>query len=364
MEANEKNDAPVLNTEELSAGSSLVEGLNETNEKTNTTPEKDEMQIDSFDPKAFAAKENVSDSNNGNNTTNSSNNADDDSFGLSWPDLDDSSSNSGNETPTAKDNNVTEDKKGDNNKPALNQEAFKTFAAELGLEADNIDEIKETFQRLVEENIKLKENSKEPISNKKIDDLNKFLKLDDETLVRKSFEADGLTGEKLDYAVDRLTDTGLIDVEALKIRNNIDRAIKAESQNVIKAKEAEIAKQEESREQAVKSFSDYMQRTDSLYGFKLTGNPDKLPDVRKNHIEYVTSGRYLAEISANEQTLAESSWLWRNRETLKNALINNGRQNGRKEILDRIGYPDRSIPQRFTNPIDTGEFDPKKFLQG
>lgn len=356
MEVNEKNDAPVLNVNELGAGSSLLEGLNETNENTNSTPEKDEMQIESFDPKAFAAKENVADNNAGNN--------DDDLHGLSWPDLDDDDITSNNETVSTKDNNVSSEKKGEDSKPVLNQEAFKTFASELGLEANNIDEIKETFQRLVEENTKLKESNKEPISNKRIDDLNKFLKLDDETLVRKSFEADGLTGDKLDYALDRLTDTGLIDVEALKIRNNIDRAIKAESQNVIKAKEAEFAKQEESREQAVKSFSDYMQRTDSLYGFKLTGNPDKLPDVRKNHTEYVTSGKYLAEISANEQTLAESSWLWRNRETLKNALVNNGRQNGRKEILDKIGYPDRSTPQRFTSPDDTGEFDPKKFLRG
>lgn len=356
MEVNEKNDAPVLNVDELGTGSSLIGGLNETNENSNSTPEKDEMQIESFDPKAFAAKENAVD--------NSAGNSDDDLHGLSWPDLDDDDITSNNETVSTKDNNVSSEKKGEDSKPVLNQEAFKTFASELGLEANNIDEIKDTFQRLVEENAKLKESNKEPISNKRIDDLNKFLKLDDETLVRKSFEADGLTGDKLDFALDRLTDTGLIDVEALKIRNNIDRAIKAESQNVIKAKETEFAKQEESREQAVKSFSDYMQSTDSLYGFKLTGNPDKLPDVRKNHTEYVTSGKFLSEISATEQTLAESSWLWRNRETLKNALINNGRQNGRKEILDKIGYPDRSTPQRFTNPGDTGEFDPKKFLQG
>jgi hypothetical protein len=44
-------------------------------------------------------------------------------------------------------------------------------------------------------------------------------------------------------------------------------------------------------------------------------------------------------------------------------MINNGRQSGRKEILDQIGRPETAKPQRFVTP-DNGEFDPNKFMQG
>ena len=106
-----------------------------------------------------------------------------------------------------------------------------------------------------------------------------------------------------------------------------------------------------------------MQSIDTIGDFKLTGNPEKLSEVRKNHTEYVTSGKYLNEITENEKTLAESAWLWRNRDVLKKAMINNGRQNGRKEILDQIQRPETNKPQRFVTP-DNGEFDPKAFMNG
>ena len=107
-----------------------------------------------------------------------------------------------------------------------------------------------------------------------------------------------------------------------------------------------------------------MQSTDSLYGFKLTGNPDKLDQVRKNHTEYVTNGTFLNEITNSEQALAEASWMWRNREVLKNAMLNKGKQQGRKDVMDKIGNPDKPKSNVINSPVDSGEFNPKKFLQG
>lgn len=384
MESTENQNEPVLNVEETTSGDSLTQqaGESENNNSSNNEesveqkkeglPDK-EYELDSFDPSAFMAR------NEGSNEENKDNNGsldDTDNGDLAWPELtadNDSEPNNTENKETSEQpvNEATESQEVSNNqetpKVEVTQEHFKAFTSELGLDAQNIDELKEVLNHIVEENNKLSkqlESPNQPVSNKRLDDLNNFLKLDDSDLVRKSLEAEGLKDEKLDYAVERLMDTGLIDVEALKVRNGIEKAIKSENEKVINEREQNVAKQAESHTQAVEAFGNYMQGVDSLFSFKLTGNPDKLPEVRRNHTDYVTSGKYLKEITESEKNLAESSWLWRNREVLKNALVNNGRQNGRKEILDKIGVPDKRTPQRFTNPVDTGDFDPRKFLQG
>ena len=387
MESTENQNEPVLNVEETTSGDSLAQQAGESENSNSSNNEESvgqkeeglpdkEYELDAFDPTAFMARD---EKNNEEDKNKDSNLDDADNGDLAWPDLPsdsnselDNADNSGNaETSEQPVNEATESQEVSNNeetpKVEVTQEHFKAFTSELGLDAQNIDELKEVLNHIVEENNKLNkqlESPNQPVSNKRLDDLNNFLKLDDSDLVRKSLEAEGLKDEKLDYAVERLMDTGLIDVEALKVRNGIEKAIKSENEKVINEREQNVAKQAESHTQAVEAFGKYMQGVDSLFSFKLTGNPDKLPDVRRNHTDYVTSGKYLKEITESEKNLAESSWLWRNREVLKNALVNNGRQNGRKEILDKIGVPDKRTPQRFTNPVDTGDFDPRKFLQG
>tara|TARA_R110002126_G_scaffold94290_5_gene222692 strand:+ start:114 stop:1226 length:1113 start_codon:yes stop_codon:yes gene_type:complete len=366
---NENEDAPVLNVDETASGDALVE--NSGAEETPATPvvnENEEPEIEAFDPRAFGQTEAeaVASTDEGEDKPDTPDAADtpDADNDVAWDDVtakpDDAA------TPESTPDASTEDKADapvvENPDASVMKPEFKEFVSELGLEAETMDDVKGVLETLVAENARLKEENKEPVSNKRLEDLNNFLKLDDENLVRKSFEADGLKGDKLDNVIDRLLDNGMIDVEALKIRNNVDQAIRTESQDEIQREEADVAKQQEAHTTAVNKFSDFMQSTDSLGGFKLTGNPDNLPSVRKAHTEYVTSGDYLNEISSSEKNLAESSWLWRNRETLKNAMINNGRQNGRKEILDQIGNPDSGKPSRFVTP-DTGEFNPQKFTQ-
>ena len=367
MESTENE--PVLNVDETNSGQELTEGAGESlenNEEVVSEEESnDDFKIDSFDPKAFSAQEEKEEG-----EEKEVEEEEDDT--PAWPDLEEVNDDvNDSEEEVGEDNIVNNDSEADSETNSdedyyteeVTQDHFKSFTNQLGLEAENIEELKEVLNNIVKENNKLREQPKNVESNKRLDDLNNFLKLEDELLVRKSFEADGLKEDKLDYAIDRLLDTGLIEVEALKIRNNIDKAIKTESQNVINKREQESAKQEQDHTEAVESFGNYMQGIDTLFSFKITGNPDKLPEVRKSHTEYVTSGKYLKEITESEKNLAESSWLWRNRDVLKNALVNNGRQNGRKEILDKIGIPDKRKPQRFTNPTDTGDFDPAKFLK-
>ncbi len=235
MNTEENNDAPVLNVEETQTGEGLVEsaGTSENNEETpkvenneEAPNQKEEEEIEAFDPSAFMER-NVDVEDNGNGEGKEEN--DDDA--QSWPDLptentestESESSNSengeanaeGSETPESQSANIDNDQ-------------FKLFTKELGLEADSIDEVKDALASILEENAKLKEGSIPKEKNKRIEDLEKFSKLDDTDLVRKSLEADGLTGDKLDHTIDRLLDSGLIDVEALKIRNNVDKAIQSE----------------------------------------------------------------------------------------------------------------------------------------
>ena len=369
MESTENE--PVLNVDELNSGQELTESAGDNlenneevaSESTNNNSENndDDFEIEAFDPKAFAAREEKEEE-----EEEKVNTEEEDDI-PAWPDIDEVESSKEEEKEKVVSESSEPVSENENNKDSSNEEVtqdhFKSFTNQLGLEAENIEELKEVLNSIVEENNKLREQPVRTESNKRLDDLNNFLKLEDELLVRKSFEADGLKEDKLDYAIDRLLDTGLIEVEALKIRNNIDKAIKAESQNIINKREQESAKQEQDHTEAVESFGNYMQSIDTLFSFKITGNPDKLPEVRRSHTEYVTSGKYLKEITESEKNLAESSWLWRNRDVLKNALVNNGRQNGRKEILDKIGIPDKRKPQRFMNPADTGDFDPAKFLK-
>ena len=374
MESTENQNEPVLNVEETTSGESLTQQAGDSennnpvdNESVSSKKEESldekEYELDSFDPAAFMNRD--EDSSSEEEEEGSS----DDNNDLAWPELSNDSESS-EETEVAENEEVVNNEETSNQEVTSNevtQDQFKSFTNQLGLEAENIEELKEVLNHIVEENNKLTkqlESPNQPVTNKRLDDLNNFLKLDDVDLVRKSLEAEGLKDDKLQYAVDRLTDTGLIDVEALKVRNGIEKAITSENQKIINEREETVAKQQESHTQAVESFGNYMQGVDSLFSFKLTGNPDNLPEVRRNHTDYVTSGKYLKEITESEKNLAESSWLWRNREVLKNALVNNGRQNGRKEILDKIGVPDKRTPQRFTNPVDTGDFDPRKFVQG
>lgn len=355
---NNDDELPVLNLEESQAGDSLIDKSgDESNQdeqienENEQTENEDDSELGSFDPNMFAREEE--------NTEEEKTEEKNDSDEFVWPDLDEKE----NESDT-KENQEQPETSEQQEETKVSDSQFKLFTKELGLEADSIEEIRLVLEDLVEENRLLKEATKETVTNKKIVDLEKFSKLDDESLVRRSLEADGLTGAQLEKALDRYLDSGLIDVEAIKIRNNIGKAIQGERQAEIDAKQNEQATQSSERQATVQAFSEFMQGTDSLYGFKLTGNSEKLPEVRRQHTEYVTSGKYLSEITASEKSLAESSWLWRNREVLKTALINNGRQSGRAEILNQIGVPDKTNTTRFTNPESNGEFDPKRFLLG
>jgi hypothetical protein len=284
---NEVKEDVVLNADEASAeGSALAnEGSGEIVAESEGSSNEGEPA--EFDPRAFMDAEEVVEDNAETKETTENVNDDntaatkDDNGDLVWPDV--SSSEDGKEGEQASEESSAEGDQAEvkdnveENQPGeaveLTNDHFKKFASELGLEAESLDEIKNSLEGIIQENKSLKEEIKySGNTNKKIEDLENFLKLDDETLMRKSLEADGLKGDKLDNAIDKYMDTGLLDVEALKVRSTLERTIQGERQSIVKAQEADVAKQQESRTESVKSFTEYMQSQESVFDMKLTGS--------------------------------------------------------------------------------------------
>jgi hypothetical protein len=226
-----------------------------------------------------------------------------------------------------------------------------------------MDDLKGALDKLVEENQRLRENPGE-VTNQTIEEFEKFLKLGDENIVRKNLELQGLNEGDINTIIEKYQDTDLLDVEAAKVKAQVQKAIDKEKQTIISNQTAESSKSEENRKESVEAFTKYVQSTDTMFGFKMTNNPDNLNKVQSDHIDYVTSGDYLNDITSTEQNLSESAWLWKNRAVLMKAFINNGRQKGRAEVLNDISNPSQPNVQRFTQPGQAELFDVKKFMQG
>lgn len=253
----------------------------------------------------------------------------------------------------------------DNNSPvvfdgSLTDEHFTAFASELGINAKTLPEFKKALEELENENKKLKESSP-GVTNDKITKYNEFLKLGNEELLRKDLAAQGFRDDKLDNAIDTLKDNQMLDIEATKVRNAINGAITTEQQSITQKTLNEDAKHQEDRDKSVKELQTYLNNQNEMFGFKMAKDENSLSKVRDNHQKYITSGSYLKDITKDNESLAESAWLWKNRETLLKAARNNGLQQGRSEVLDDIGQPDNGGSGTFADPSGKGEFDASKF---
>jgi regulator of replication initiation timing len=348
-------------------------------------------QNNDFDPSAFAGSgivENVENNENTNvesNTTNNETNEntssnEDDDISFSWDDTlnSDDNTDDNNDTSTGNDNvndnventddnlenvNTDENQNTENNESTqvqgISDEQFQAFKTELGLEANSIDELKKSMQEIVEENERLRTGG--PLTNDKIKRFQEFKKLNSEELVKKDLEAQGFSGEKLTETIDTLKDNGLLDIEATKVRNAIDRAIKREEDGLMNRSKEADAKQQADREKSVKQLKGYIDEQTEMFGFKMAKDEESLAKVRENHHKYITSGSFLTEITKSEETLAQSAWLWKHRDTILRALGSKGKQSGRQELLNELGNPETNAKGGFTNPGGNGEFSPSKF---
>lgn len=329
----------------------------ETNESTQETFEEKEY---TFNPNAFFNENNnteVNESNQepteveNNNTTEETDNSD-----FSW----DKGLDYVEETNEEKTNvsDVTENTETEivnNSEPN-----FENFFKEVGVEVKTKEEFKEYYKSLQEENELLKKSY--PEKNEKIDSFENLIKLEDKELVTQSLIADGFEGRELEDAVERMLDNDIIDIEAKKVRNTLSKAIASERETIIETKRTETAKQDNDREESIKSLNDYLNSTEKMFGFKMASTIEKTNEIRKSHQEYIVSGKFLQNITESEKNLADCAWLWANKDVILKAMQTKGFNSGRKDVLNQIGNPDVNANSRtFADPKGDGEFNPNKF---
>ena len=234
-------------------------------------------------------------------------------------------------------------------------DSFKQLNEQLGTKFETVDELK---AHLVE----IDSRSQVAPTNDAISNLNKLKENSNESLVRMDLERQGFQGDDLENAMDKLTDNGMIEIEAKKILNTVDKAIKREQDNIAKSEAETGAKQQQDYEDNVKALAEQINGTETMFGFKMAKDPESLVKVRAEHQEYITSGDFLGDVTKDAESINEAAWLWKHRKTLMNAIGNKGEAKGKAEILGDIGNLELGDVKRIKSPdSNSGEFNPAKF---
>lgn len=341
-----------------------TEVVQESTTEQETTESNEEVEY-AFNPDAFFTEENetVTEENNNEPTNVQNNNATEESNDndFSWDkgleylkedgEQERSDSNSSNSDNDSNDIQVAD---------RSIEPSFEDFFKEVGVEVKTKEEFKEYYKSLQEENELLKKSY--PEKNEKIDNFQNLIKLEDKELVERSLIADGFEGVELENAMERMLDNDMVDIEAKKVRNTLNKAIASEREVIIDSKRTETAKQEKDREDSIKSLNDYLNSTEKMFGFKIASTPEKTNEIRKSHQEYIVSGKFLQNITQSEKNLADCAWLWANKDVILKAMQTKGFNSGRKDVLNQIGNPDVNANSRtFADPKGNGEFNPNKF---
>ena len=338
-----------------------------TEETSNEVKEEQTTEVEySFNPDAFFTSEEKEESVENNNTQennvedSTNDNNQDDGFswdkGLEYLKEDEQHQRSDSDSTDNANTDTGIDVVDKNIEPS-----FENFFKEVGVEVKTKEEFKEVYKSLQEENELLKKSY--PEKNEKIDNFQNLINLEDKELVERSLIADGFEGVELENAIERMLDNDMIDIEAKKVRNTLNKAIASERETIIDAKRNETAKQEKDRQESIKSLNDYLNSTEKMFGFKIASTPEKANEIRKSHQEYIVSGKFLQDITQTEKSLADCAWLWANKDVILKAMQTKGFNSGRRDVLDQIGNPDANANSRtFADPKGSGEFNPGKFM--
>lgn len=361
------------------------------NEERGFTTENNNEEIQSFDVSAFSQGLENLDQNNtikketsreeNDNQIQNSNGGNDDNSDFSWDSFDTDESQSENNEENNQENSdesqqennreehpdngsddgsVSDDNQNIDNAPTLKDFDFNSLSEELGIEVKSKEDFKSYIDSIKEENEKLKNNF--PKKNENIDGYENLLKLEDKELVKQGYIADGFDGEDLENVLGKLEMNDMLEIEAKKIRNTVNKAIDAEKQAIIDEEKNIVAKQEDERQESMRALKTHLDSRNEMFGMKISKEEDEIQKIRDDHYNYIVSGSYLKEITESEKSLAESAWLWKNRKVLLKAFESRGFNRGTKKLFDEIGRPDANAGTRtFANPKGSGEFNPEKF---
>lgn len=238
---------------------------------------------------------------------------------------------------------------------------YETLSNEIGIEIKSKDDLITKFKEITEQLNEAKAQSVGTVTNDKIKAWQSYAELSDEALLKADFKANGFSDDELEEAIDVYRDNGSMRIEATKIRKNLNRWIADEKQNSVKAQENEAQQQKANQEAMRKKIRETLDGTETMFGFKMSKDEAELPKVRDTHYKYITD-KFLGDITKDEKSIVEASWLWRNKDSIINALKNSGKQSGKKEILDNLQNPDLGNSNRIPGINDKG-FNAKSFVE-
>ena len=261
-----------------------------------------------------------------------------------------------------------EDRIGEFEIKSITKEQFESFAEEIGITVKTPEEFVKAIKEIEKENNELKDklekSSTGNVENEVVSKLKKLQGKSDEELIRMDLKKQGFSDDEIEESVDTYIDSNLLKIEAKKIRNTIDRVINNEIKKTQEEAQKSEAMRKKEAEESVKALSEHIKGTDTMFGFKIAKDDVSLAKVQKKHIEYITSGNFLGDISKDEKSVTEAAWLWKNKDTLFAALKNSGSQKAKEEILNDLSNPEVSGTKRIKGPNSDDGFDPRKFVYG
>jgi len=232
---------------------------------------------------------------------------------------------------------------------------WKAVAKSLGLDENtSVDDIKQKLQPQE----KTEEKVVEPQINDNTTRLNEFLKLSDKELLAEEMKADGMAEDKIEEALDKMEDSGLLVREAHRIRRQLQSAIKQEKQQEeIQAVEAEKM-QKQKAETNRKELQTYIKTMEDFMGGKVN-NKDK-----QEAYKYIVSGNMQQDIWKSHTNASEVAMFLLFKDKFAKILRAQGLEDGKASILNKITSPSLKGKSKPTyEKKDSSVFDPAAFMR-
>ena len=228
---------------------------------------------------------------------------------------------------------------------------WKSVAKTLGLDENtSVEEIKEKLQP--------KQETEQPVQTDNTSKLKEFLKLSDKELLAEEMKADGMAEDKIEEALDKMEDSGLLIREAHRIRRQLQSAIKSEAQQEkIQALEQEKV-QKQQAEKNRKELQSYIKTMENFMGGKVN-NKDK-----QEAYKYIVSGNMQQDIWKSHTNASEVAMFLLYKDKFAKILRAQGLEDGKASILNKITSPSlkgKSKPAFETK--DSEAFDPAAFMR-
>jgi hypothetical protein len=241
-----------------------------------------------------------------------------------------------------------EEKEEENEEDDEEGEGWESLAEELQIEAESYEEFKDTL-------LQQKELASAGATNKTIESLKGFTKMEDEELMRTELKAQEYSDEDIDDEIDIMVENGTIRQNARRVRKDIEKAIKAESEKVLSGEETLDAKQQEEADEIRAELKEHMSKTGKIFGGKVSEKQ------KKEHFEYIDSGDFFDDISKDATSIADAAWLWKNKDRILKGYKTKGFEQGKASVIDSLSHPETSRSTRIPEP-DTGDFNPGRFI--